>query len=677
MEISSETPAKRSKRLTSVVWNHFERVRKGEICYAVCVHCKKKLSGSSNSGTTHLRNHLLRCLKRSDVDVSQIIAAKRKRKDSTLCVTNVAYEEGQRKEEIVRPLNFKFDHDPKKEESSLPVPVNIGCVKFEQERSRLDLARMIMLHGYPMAMVDHVGFKIFVKNLQPFFEFVTNSAIELDCMTIYAKEKQKIYETIHNLHGRISLAAEIWASTDNTRYLCLTAHYIDEDWKLQKKILNFITLDVVNADDLLSEVVIKCLTDWAIDRKLFSMTFDDFSGYDDMIFRIKDWLSQNKPLLKNGELFDVRCASNVLKSIVLDVMEALRGVTLKIRESIRHVKSSQETLGKFNEIAQEVGINSERHLVLDCPMQWHSTYMMLEAALEYRGAFSLLQENDSDYKISLSEKEWEWASSVTGYVKLFVEVTNVFAGNKYLTPNIYFPEICDIHIQLTEWCRSTDDFLGDIARKMKAKFDLYWSKCSLSLAIAAILDPRFKMKLVEYYYPQIYGSDASNHIKNVSNAIRELFNEYATDSTSLDQEPLGQGNSPSTCTGTRDRLRGFDKFLNETSQTQSVASDLVKYLEEPVFPRNYDFNILNWWKVHTPRYPILSLMARDILGIPASTIGPELAFSNQVRVLDQSKSSLHPNTREALICGQDWLRLESEESSSSLNHAIPLMIEPN
>ncbi|XP_031105630.1 zinc finger BED domain-containing protein RICESLEEPER 2-like isoform X2 [Ipomoea triloba] len=623
MEISSETPAKRSKRLTSVVWNHFERVRKGEICYAVCVHCKKKLSGSSNSGTTHLRNHLLRCLKRSDVDVSQIIAAKRKRKDSTLCVTNVAYEEGQRKEEIVRPLNFKFDHDPKKEESSLPVPVNIGCVKFEQERSRLDLARMIMLHGYPMAMVDHVGFKIFVKNLQPFFEFVTNSAIELDCMTIYAKEKQKIYETIHNLHGRISLAAEIWASTDNTRYLCLTAHYIDEDWKLQKKILNFITLDVVNADDLLSEVVIKCLTDWAIDRKLFSMTFDDFSGYDDMIFRIKDWLSQNKPLLKNGELFDVRCASNVLKSIVLDVMEALRGVTLKIRESIRHVKSSQETLGKFNEIAQEVGINSERHLVLDCPMQWHSTYMMLEAALEYRGAFSLLQENDSDYKISLSEKEWEWASSVTGYVKLFVEVTNVFAGNKYLTPNIYFPEICDIHIQLTEWCRSTDDFLGDIARKMKAKFDLYWN------------------------------------------------------STSLDQEPLGQGNSPSTCTGTRDRLRGFDKFLNETSQTQSVASDLVKYLEEPVFPRNYDFNILNWWKVHTPRYPILSLMARDILGIPASTIGPELAFSNQVRVLDQSKSSLHPNTREALICGQDWLRLESEESSSSLNHAIPLMIEPN
>ncbi|XP_031093017.1 zinc finger BED domain-containing protein RICESLEEPER 1-like [Ipomoea triloba] len=674
MEITSEAPAKRPKRLTSVVWNHFERVRKGEICYAVCVHCKKKLSGSSNSGTTHLRNHLIRCLKRSNYDVSQILAAKRKRKDTALAVASVTYEEGQRKEEIITPISYKFDQEPKKEESN--IPFNLGSVKFDQERSRLDFARMIMLHGYPLAMVEHVGFKIFVKNLQPLFEVMNNSAIELDCMTIYAKEKQKIYEEIHNLHGRISLVADIWVSADSARYLCLTAYYIDEDWKLRKKILNFVTLNTADTDDLLSEVVIKCLTDWAIDRKLFSMTFDECSGYDDMVFRIKDWLSQNKPLLKNGELFDVRCASNVLKSIVLDVMEALRGLTHKIRESIRHVKSSQITLGKFNEIARQVGINTERHLVLDYPMQWHSTYTMLETALEYRGAFSLLQENDADYKISLSETEWEWLSSVTGYVKLLVEVTKIFTGSKYLTANVYFPEICDIHIQLTEWCKSADEFLGDIATKMKAKFDQYWNKCSQSLAIAAILDPRFKMKLVEYYYPQIYGSDAPNHIKAVSDAVRQLFNEYAIGSTSLDQDPPGPGSLPSSSTGTRDRLRGFDKFLHETSQNQSVPSDLDKYLEEPVFPRNYDFNILNWWKVHTPRYPILSMIARDVLGVPASTLGPELAFSNKVRMLDQHKSSLSSDIREALVCGQDWLRLEAEEpNSSSINYALPLLIE--
>lgn len=677
MEIPVETPAKKTKRLTSVVWNHFERVRKGEICYAVCVHCKKKLSGSSNSGTTHLRNHLLRCLKRSNYDVSQILAAKRKRKDTAVSLANFTYDEVQRKDEIITPIAYRIDPEPRKEEPSQAV--SLASVKFDEERSRLDLARMIILHGYPLAMVEHVGFKIFVKNLQPLFDVASNSATELDCMTIYGKEKQKVYELIHNLHSRISLAIDMWFSSENARYMSLTAYYVDGDWKLQKKILNFITLDPSHTDDILSEVIIKCLTEWAIERKLFSMTFDDCFAYDDMVFRIKDWLSQNKPLLKNGELFDVRCAAQVLKSIVQDVMEALRDVIDKIRDSIRHVRSSQATLGKFNEFSQQIGISTDRHLVVDCPMQWNSTYLMLEAAVEYKGAFSLLQEHDPSYVTALSETEWEWASAVAGYMKLFLEVTNVFVGCKYPTTNIYFPELCDVHIQLIEWCKSPDDFLSSIAVKMKSKFDKYWKKCSLAVAIAAILDPRFKMKLVEYYYTQIYGSDAVGHIKDVSNGIKGVFSEYAVSSSSLDQDSaLPAGSLPSTINGTRDRLRGFDKFLHETSISQSMISDLDKYLEEPVFPRNNDFNILNWWKVHTPRYPILSMMARDVLGIPVATLGRDLVFSNGGRVLDHHRSSLNPDTREALVCGQDWLRMESEENQVSLSHpAVSLFIEAN
>lgn len=139
---------------------------------------------------------------------------------------------------------------------------------------------------------------------------------------------------------------------------------------------------------------------------------------------------------------------------------------------------------------------------------------MVETTLEYRGAFSLPQEHDPAYTMTLSEGEWEWASSVTG-MKLFVEVTNVFSGNKHPTANIYFPEMCDVHIQLIEWCKSPNGFISSMAMKMKMKFDKYWSKCSFGLAVAAILDPWFKMKFVKYYNPQIYTSDAPGHIKEV------------------------------------------------------------------------------------------------------------------------------------------------------------------
>ncbi|XP_073287232.1 zinc finger BED domain-containing protein RICESLEEPER 1-like [Primulina huaijiensis] len=678
MEVTNEIPAKKTKRLTSVVWNHFERVRKADAQYAVCLHCKKKLSGSSNSGTTHLRNHLVRCLKRSNYDVSQILSAKKKRKEgnlgqSSLGLATINYEEGKIKDEILSPIPLKYEQEQMKDE--INQSISLRSIRFDQERSWLDLARMIMIHGYPLAMVDHVGFKIFVKNLQPLFEFNSN-AIELDCMTIYGKEKQKVYESIHQIHGRINLSVDMWGSPESSECICLTANYVDEDWVLQKRMLNFVSLDPSHTDDTISEVIIKCLTDWVIDHKLFSMTFDDCWAYEVMVFRIKDWLSQNRPLLKNGELFDMRCIIHLLKSTAQEVMEEFRDVTSKIRESIRHIKSEQAILVKFNEIAHQVGINSDKRLILDCPGLWNSTYMMLDAAIEYKGALCIMQEHDPAYSMALSEKEWGWANSIVGYLKFLFEFTNVFMGNRCPTSNIFFPEICDMHIQLIEWSKNPDDFLSSVALKMKEKFDWYWRKCSLALAISAVLDPRFKMKLVEYYYRQIYGSNAPDRIKEVSDGLREVFNEYSMRLTLFEEDSARLGGSmPSTSNGTRDKLKGFDKFLYETSQSQSTASDLDKYLDEPVFPRNYDFCILNWWKVHTPRYPILSMMARDVLGIPVSTLGPDVAFSNIGRVLDQYHGAASPDIREALMCGQDWLKMEPEVTVTLSSSPLPLSVE--
>lgn len=41
----------------------------------------------------------------------------------------------------------------------------------------------------------------------------------------------------------------------------------------------------------------------------------------------------------------------------------------------------------------------------------------------------------------------------------------------------------------------------------------------------------------------------------------------------------------------RHRLKTLKESLHETSQGQSVMSDLNRYLEESVFPRKFDFNL--------------------------------------------------------------------------------------
>lgn len=666
METPSDSAIKKPKRLTSVVWNHFERVRKADICYAVCLHCNKKLSGSSNSGTTHLRNHLMRCLKRSNYDVSQLLSAKRRKKENAVSLPIINFDEGQRKDEIINSSHLKVDPEPKQD-----VPICLGSISFDQERSKRDLARMIILHGYPLDMIEDVGFKVFIRNLQPLFDIQPNGSVEFACMELYEKEKNRVYEMLNKLQGRINLAVTVWTSPESSGYLCLKAHYVEQDWKLRKQILNFITLDSSHTEDILSEAVIKCLMDWGIAHKLFSVTYDDCFTNDNVIPGMKDRLCQNWPQMRNCKVFDVSCATQVLKLIIQDAIAAVRDVTQNIRGIIRYVNSSQGTKAKFREIAQQVGIESQKSLSLDFPSSWKSTYVMIEATLEYRDVFSLLQEQDSAFTMTLSDKEWELASSVTGYLKLFVEITNSFS-NKCPTANIYFPEICDVHIQLIDWCKSPNSFMSSMALKMKEKFDKYWNKCNFSLAVAAILDPRFKMKLVEYYYPQIYGDSAAERIKDVSDGIKELFNGYMMACSGLSIDDQGSAlpgcSLLGNCNDGRDRLKGFDEFLHETSQSQSVISDLDKYLEEPIFPRNHDFNILNWWKVHTPRYPVLSMMAQDVLGIPMSTVALDSVFCLGSRVLDQCKRALDPDIRQALICTQDWLRMEVGESNAASGH---------
>ncbi|KAL8126846.1 hypothetical protein AgCh_013953 [Apium graveolens] len=657
-----------SSRLKSVVWKDFDRVKFGDNCVAMCKHCQKRLSGSSTSGTSHLRNHLVRCRRRLNHDVPQLVGTRgRKKKETTVAVATVCVDQQQQVGQVATLVQPKIEYAFTKDCSS-----NLVNGYFDQKRSRFDLARMIIMHGYPLQIVEDVGFKTFVRNLQPLFEFVTFDGVEGDCMQIYHKEKQKVSDLLDKLPGKISLSADMWTGKGEAKYLCLTAHCIDDEWKIRKKILNFLLVDPSHTEDMLSDVIMMSLMEWDIDRKLFSMTFDTCSTYDNIICKIRDRLSQSKFLLCDGQLFHVSCAGDLIKHMAQDALEAVSEVTHKIRESIRYVKSSQAMQEKFNEMAQLVGINSQKCLFLDNALQWSSTYFMIDIALEFKDAFSLLPEHDPVYTMCPSFEEWDRVSPIASYLKLLIEVSNIFTGSNHVTANTHFPEICEIHLQLIGWCHKSDDFISSLGMKMKSRFDEYWKKCSLALAIASILDPRFKMKLIEYYYPRIYGNSAPDCIEIVSNCMKALHHDHYINST-LASDGQNNGSVDGAGNDTRDRLTGFDRFVHETSQGANIKTDLDKYLEEPLFPRSMDFNILNWWKVHTPRYPILSMMAQNILGIPLSKGTSDSAFNVGDRVLDSHWSILRSNTVQALMCAQDWMQNNSEDTKSSANTS-PLAI---
>ncbi|KAG1347008.1 zinc finger BED domain-containing protein RICESLEEPER 1 [Cocos nucifera] len=645
----TESHNPRSRKLRSLVWNDFTKEQKADGSFvAICNHCKKQLTASSRSGTTHLKNHLGICM-----------SSKRLK----------------RKKLVVRRLVLKSTDAKNDGAPGLEHP------QFDQELSRQDLARMVVLHGYPFSIVHHVGFRTFVRNLQPQFKLPSYDVVKADCMKFYENARHRLHEALGKLLCRVSLTVDMWRSGDGLEYVCLMCHYVDDEWKLKKKILNFVPIEAPLAGEEISKSIAEKLREWNIDKKLGSIVLDNCSTSDIVTRELLKSLRPKGFLLSNGDLFCVHSCAHVLNLMVQESMELACELTNRVRNSVQYVKSSQERSIRFQKAAKQVGA-PEKPLILDAPASWVSTYLMLETACQYQDAFSCLAEWDTDFTDFLSSKAWSDAKAVAECLEVLYHVIEKFSATRFPTANLYFNDICGIHLLMKRWCMSPHPVVASMAAQMLEKFEQYWDLTRVVMAIASILDPRYKMKSMEYYFKLIYGDlyEAKARIDNIRNSFINLYNEYALQSanSSKNQALLcyvgntsGYTSSESGTGGESktsyrvtlsDTRRGLDQYLQETSSSQPSKSDMDMYLEEAVHPSKEglddNFNILAWWKFNAAKYPVLSTMARDILAIPVSIV----PLDSEARTLNQYLSPMDPIIVQGIICAQDWLKDEIEAS---------------
>ena len=58
---------------------------------------------------------------------------------------------------------------------------------------------------------------------------------------------------------------------------------------------------------------------------------------------------------------------------------------------------------------------------------------------------------------------------------------------------------------------------------------------------------------------------------------------------------------------------------------------------------------LCWWKTNAPRYPLVSIIARKFLCIPATSVPSERIFSAAGYVVSKLRASLSPENVDALL----------------------------
>ncbi|KAJ1256441.1 hypothetical protein BS78_K023900 [Paspalum vaginatum] len=500
---------------------------------------------------------------------------------------------------------------------------SVETYRYDPEASLRKFYLAIIMHEYPFNIVEHEYFVEFIKSLRPTFPIKSRTTVRKELMGIFVEEKNKLYEYFKN-----------------------------------KRIVKFMHVEGRHSGANLAEAFTETVFRWFIEKKMFSLTLDNAAANNVAVKDVIAVLKKKSPLVCDGLFFHVRCANHILNLVARDGLKHIGNAIWAIRAFVIAVKSSPLQWEDFIKCASECGLSTARGLSLDVQTRWNSTYHMLKDAIYYRNAFERLYEtNKRRYVgVKISDEEWDQAQILCKCLKRFNDITELLSGTSYPTANLFYQSFCEIKALISEWCGCANGTIREMAHSMNTKFEKYWNKSNVALAVAFFLDPRYKRKAIEFYMRKIYGSLLyPGKVEEFIAVVKQMYQAYACFLESATGPISSANNAEPNSDFMEQEDDDLQNYLYEThGLTDGEASDLEKYMAEPPVrvPKGISdkFEVLSWWRIHQEVYPVLSVLARDVLAIQASIVASESAFSAGGRVIDPFRSRLEPEIVEALVC---------------------------
>ncbi|XP_017640195.1 zinc finger BED domain-containing protein RICESLEEPER 2-like [Gossypium arboreum] len=384
-------------------------------------------------------------------------------------------------------------------------------------------------------------------------------------------------------------------------------------------------------------------------ERVFTITVDNASANSVAIEYLRKKLNHQNVSVANGKFIHMRCVAHILNLIVQYGIKDASVSVDRVRGAMRYIRASPSRLTKFNQRVKEEMIDSKAQLCLDVPTRWNSTYMMLKVAEKYERAFESYVRDDHNFFLDLTAgdgvptfDDWEIVRRVSG--SLNVTSHSLFDG----------------------WQDCEDLDIISMTFKMREKYNKYWgegNKVNMLVYLAVIFDQRCKMSFLDFGVNLLFPNIANDIMKMIDKELHCLFNEYSSNARRIELFEGRSSSSTNLCSSIEidqaEMKTGLAKqqYLKKKKQVGLESkSELDRYLgEDEEVNNSSSFDLLLWWKMNSPRFPILAQMARDILAILISTVASESVFSTGGRVLDSFRSSLTPLMVEALVCTQDWL----------------------
>jgi hypothetical protein len=320
------------------------------------------------------------------------------------------------------------------------------------------------------------------------------------------------------------------------------------------------------------------------------------------------------------------------------------------------------------------GIINDDYNITQIPIdnitRWNSTYYMIKTALELKEPLIYISKNTTniEYKRNiLTDNEWLILIELRNIFEIFVKPSTKLQGSLYITLNMSLLYIYQIYNKLNnlkliykEKVKKSNSYnylilaIDSGIDKLNKYFPVpenitlnilktYYKPFILNI----ILDPRFKIIHFKqngllYFYNNIE-KDIINIFKNEYVKIKSEIKGKSTIDINisfdeLNEDILNQSNSDSD-----------DELYIQTEKNQE---EYIIYLNEINESKNID--PLIYWKNNSYKFPILSILARRYLAIPATSASIESTFSIGNNIITKSRNRLKSETVKQLVLLKSW-----------------------
>ena len=454
---------------------------------------------------------------------------------------------------------------------------------------------------------------------------------------MYDNKLDDITKMLDSVHA-VAITSDFWTSLANEAYCGFTGHWINDDWELQSAILE--CRHVVerhfasNVADLFTDFV----ADWGLTSK------------------VKAFITDNARNMTAAVTLTgyprIPCIAHCLQLSILHGFKIADTETLfvKCRKLVGHFKHSSANTAELKKCNE-----SESPLLAlqqDVPTRWNSVHIMMKSLLQAKAAVvEYMLKFGCNYKgPKLLDIDWEKMSKYCEVLELFCQATVLLGGEKYVSCSSVVPLLS----ALKKHMAVHDDDPGYIARFKSAAFDDFQERvtgvdCVELLRIATALDPRYKT--LRCLSPEEKDLTWTVIEEKISNAVASDTVQIAT------EQQLVSHNDPeadTVCEPKNKRLRLMDSDSDSEDDDESTSDEFARFKAEKKLPDGE--NPLIWWKINEHRFPRLSLLAKNVLCVPATSVPCERLFSSSGYIVNKKRSSLDPHTVNMLVSLRDWCR---------------------